>query len=224
MNTSTKRRAGAVAGLAAVSAVALSSMGAGGAAAGALPGGFTTQTLADGTKVSVQLKDEFVTIARSGAANATTRNAWVSGKVIVTVNGANASGGDVNAGYLVGCQVDFSGGGNVGGSATPFALDAGNFDPSTAGGGASGGVTLAPGVAKFIPVIDSGLGKYNGSDSADTSFSFKGNRGGIAYSQETFQVNGCAGYASAKAAIQVKVSTDAVDGYVTLYGKPFSIG
>ncbi|GAA1897343.1 MspA family porin [Williamsia serinedens] len=223
MKNSTKRRVGAAAGIAAVSAVALSSMGAGGAAAGPLPGGFTTQTLADGTKVSVQLKDEFVTIARSGAANATTRNAWVSGKVIVTVNGAQASGGDVTAGYLVGCQVDFSGGGSVG-SGGALAFDNGGIAAGDTNVTPNGSVTLAPGVAKFIPVLDSGVGKYNGSDSSDTSFSFKGNRGGIAYSQETFQVNGCAGYASAKAAISVKVSTDAVDGYVTLYGRPFSIG
>ena len=50
MKNSTTRRVAAAAGIAAVSAVALSSMGAGAAAAGALPGGFTTQTLADGTK------------------------------------------------------------------------------------------------------------------------------------------------------------------------------
>ncbi len=224
MNTSTKRRAGAVAGLAAVSAVALSSMGAGGAAAGALPGGFTTQTLADGTKVSVQLKDEFVTIARSGAANATTRNAWVSGKVIVTVNGSKASGGDVEAGYLVGCQVDFSGGGSIGSGGALALNGAGTIVRDDTNVTPNGSVSLAPGVAKFIPVLDSGVGKYNGSTESDTSFSFKGNRGGIAYSQETFQVNGCAGYASAKAAIKVKVSTDAVDGYVTLYGRPFSLG
>ncbi|MEH3154602.1 MAG: MspA family porin [Gordonia paraffinivorans] len=225
MKNSTTRRVAAAAGIAAVSAVALSSMGAGAAAAGALPGGFTTQTLADGTKVSVQLKDEFVTIARSGAANATTRNAWVSGKVIVTVNGANASGGDVTAGYLVGCQVDFSGGGSVG-SGGALAVGGSNLAivPGDTNVTPNGSVTLAPGVAKFVPVLDSGVGKYNGTDEADTSFSFKGNRGGIAYSQETFQVNGCAGYASAKAAISVKVSTDAVDGYVTLYGRPFSIG
>lgn len=220
MKNSTTRRVAAAAGIAAVSAVALSSMGAGAAAAGALPGGFTTQTLADGTKVSVQLKDEFVTIARSGAANATTRNAWVSGKVIVTVNGANAAGGDVEAGYLVGCQVDFGDGVGLSGNGGTSTDE----DPTDTTAGAGGTFTIAPGVAKFIPVLDSGVGKYNGGDSEDSSFTFKGNRGGIAYSQETFQVNGCAGYASAKAAIKVKVSTDAVDGYVTLYGRPFSLG
>ncbi|GAA1456218.1 MspA family porin [Williamsia maris] len=224
MKNNKMRSVAAAAAIASVSAVALASLGAGNAAAGKLPGGFITQKLADGTSVSVQLKDEFVTRARSGAANATTRNVWVSGKVLVTVGGSGATGGGVNAGYLVGCQVDFSAGGSGGGS--------GNFsvanDPATAAGdtdaGINGSVTIAPGVAKFVPVLDSGVGKYNDSETADSSFSFAGKRGGIAYSQETFQVNGCAGYASAKAAITVKVSTDAVDGYVTLYGKPFSLG
>lgn len=221
MKNNKMRSVAAAAAIASVSAVALASLGAGNAAAGKLPGGFITQKLADGTSVSVQLKDEFVTRARSGAANATTRNVWVSGKVLVTVGGSGATGGGVNAGYLVGCQVDFSQGGSGGGSGNLSSLTNNSGDTDA---GANGSVTIAPGVAKFVPVLDSGVGKYNDSEVADSSFEFAGKRGGIAYSQETFQVNGCAGYASAKAAVTVKVSTDAVDGYVTLYGKPFSLG
>jgi len=220
MKNNKMRSVAAAAAIASVSAVALASLGAGNAVAGKLPGGFTTQTLADGTKVTVQLKDEFVTRARSGAANATTRNVWVSGQVIVSVSGANVQGGTVTPGYIVGCQVDFSGGGS-GGADVGASTDG---DPTDTTAGANTSLSIAPGVAKFTPVLDSGLGKYNGSDSADSSFEFKGKRGGIAYSQETFQVNGCAGYASAKAAVTVKVSTDSVDGYVTLYGKPFNLG
>lgn len=228
MKNNKMRSVAAAAAIASVSAVALASLGAGNAAAGKLPGGFTTQTLADGTKVTVQLKDEFVTRARSGAANATTRNVWTSGKVLVTVGGSGATGGSVNAGYIVGCQVDLSDGGSAGsggslgyepndGSVPPFNNSDTNVAPT-------GSISLAPGAAKFIPVLDSGVGKYNAGETADSTFSFAGKRGGIAYSQETFQVNGCAGYASAKASVTVKVSTDAVDGYVTLYGRSFSLG
>ncbi|GGF34150.1 MspA family porin [Williamsia phyllosphaerae] len=231
MKNNKMRSVAAAAAIASVSAVALASLGAGNAAAGKLPGGFTTQTLADGTKVTVQLKDEFVTRARSGAANATTRNVWTSGKVLVTVGGSGATGGSVNAGYIVGCQVDLSDGGSAG-SGGSFGYEPGtaadpadnaiaNSDTNVA---PTGSISIAPGAAKFVPVLDSGVGKYNGGDTADSTFSFAGKRGGIAYSQETFQVNGCAGYASAKASVTVKVSTDAVDGYVTLYGKPFSLG
>ena len=42
--------------------------------------------------------------------------------------------------------------------------------------------------------------------------------------QETFKVDGCAGYAQAKAYVKVTVETPAVTGIVTLWGSPFSIG
>jgi hypothetical protein len=55
MKNNKMRSVAAAAAIASVSAVALASLGAGNAAAGKLPGGFTTQTLADGTKVEADL-------------------------------------------------------------------------------------------------------------------------------------------------------------------------
>lgn len=214
MNTSTKRRAGAVAGLAAVSAVALSSLGAGGAAAGPLPGGFTSQTLVDGTKVTVRLFDESVDRRQpSTVALPTSRNVLVSGKVLVTVGGSGASGGAIDAGYIVGCQLNFGAGANAQGGLSTDQILGSSTDLSNNNIGSS--FELSPGKATAVSVV---------KDGDDTGFEFKGTRAGLAYSQEAFRVDGCAGFAEAKAYVKVKVSTDAVDGYVTLVGKPFSIG
>ncbi|WP_299575807.1 MspA family porin [uncultured Williamsia sp.] len=218
MNTSTKRRAGAVAGLAAVSAVALSSLGAGGAAAGPLPGGFTSQTLVDGTKVTVRLFDESVDRRQpSTVALPTSRNVLVSGKVLVTVGGSGASGGAIDAGYIVGCQLNFGAGATANSGLNTDTL----INTATGSGGDFSGnnigssFELSPGKATAVSVV---------KDGDNTGFEFAGKRAGLAYSQEAFRVDGCAGFAEAKAYVKVKVSTDAVDGYVTLVGKPFSIG
>lgn len=237
MNSTSMRRAAAAAGIVGVSAVALASMGAGNAAAAALPDKTVTQRLVDGTAVTVSLTGQSYNIARSTAAVPTSRHAWVSGKVKVTVNG-KAEGGSITAGYYVGCQVNFGAGATGGGS-----LDAGiagdgggddtvvngntvpgapsQYEPSLSATATQGiSITLKPGMTKFVPVVN-----YSDDDgNAVNSVSFKGSSAGIAYSQEDFNVEQCAGYAEAKAYIKVKVSTEAVDGYVTLVGRPFSLG
>jgi hypothetical protein len=214
MNTSTKRRVGAAAGLAAVSAVALSSLGAGAAAAGPLPGGFTSSTLVDGTKVTVRLFDEFVDRRQpSTVALPTSRNVLVSGKVLVTVGGSGATGGAIDAGYIVGCQLNFGASADAAGGLNTEQLLGADSDFSDSSIGSS--FELSPGKANAVSVV---------KDGDNTGFEFKGTRAGLAYSQEQFRVDGCAGFAEAKAYVKVKVSTDAVDGYVTLVGKPFSIG
>ena len=160
----------------------------------------------------------------------TSRHVWVSGKVRVTVDG-KANGGTVNAGYYVGCQVNFGAGANVGGglNVTPPSIDslvAGTgvttVGPVTTSEGAT--LTLGPGKTGFVPVINYTTTNDYGIDVTSTTFDFSGNKAGIAYSQQDFNVEQCAGFAQARAYIQVKVSTDSVDGYVTLVGRPFSLG
>ncbi|MGZ8179050.1 MspA family porin [Williamsia sp. SKLECPSW1] len=237
MNSTSMRRAAAAAGIVGVSAVALASMGAGNAAAASLPDKTVTQRLVDGTSVTVSLTGQNYTIARSTVAVPTSRHAWVSGKVKVTVNG-KAEGGSITAGYYVGCQVNFGAGATGGGS-----LDAGvagedgdqtvdlgtgaiTTGPSTyapsLGATANQGIslTLGPGKTGFVPVVN----YTDDDDKTVNSVAFKGSSAGIAYSQEDFHVEQCAGFAEAKAYIKVQVSTEAVDGYVTLVGKPFSLG
>ena len=206
-------RLAAVAGIAGVSAIALSSMGAGGAAAGALPGGVATQKLIDGSNVTVTLKDEFVNIQPSTVAVPTSRNVWLSGKVLVTVDG-EAEGATVEAGYVVGCQLTFGAGGKAG-IGTSLDLSAPGTPFTTPEAGLSGGLTLGPGEATYVPILS--------SDDA-TDFSFEGNAGGIAYSQETVKIDGCAGYAEGQAYVKVTVDTPSVTGIVTLWGSKFSLG
>ncbi|WP_168703185.1 MspA family porin [Gordonia paraffinivorans] len=214
MKKNITRRVVAAAGLTGAVAMGLTSLAAGGATAGPLPGGTVTRTLVDGTPVTVTLYDEFVNVQRAVTNVPTSREVWLSGKIKVTVGG-KAEGGSVNAGYLVGCQVNF--GASAGGDA--------GIDSSGGAAGGSAGFTLGPGQATYFPIIETTSGTDTAYENYHVnSYSFKGKKGGVVYSQEKFGLDGCAGYASAKAKVKVTVSTDAVKGVITLYGKPFSIG
>ncbi|MCD2146390.1 MspA family porin [Gordonia paraffinivorans] len=215
MKKNITRRVVAAAGLTGAVAMGLTSLAAGGATAGPLPGGTVTRTLVDGTPVTVTLYDEYVNVQRAVSNVPTSREVWLSGKIKVTVGG-KAEGGSVNAGYLVGCQVNF--GASAG-------ADAGADTTDGPGAGVSGGFKLGPGEASYFPIIETTSGTDTAyEDYHVNSYSFKGKKGGVVYSQEKFGLDGCAGYASAKAKVKVTVSTDAVKGVITLYGKPFSIG
>lgn len=232
MKNNTMRRAASAAAIAGVSAVALASMGAGNAAAATLPNKVVTQKLVDGTSVSVSLTDQSYTIARSTAVVPTSRHAWLSGKVRVTVNGQSA-GGSIIAGYYVGCQVSVGGGATSNGSlgagiasdggsdatATSPAVDPQEAPNLTVSGSQGISLALAPGATTFVPVIN-----YKNSDGDTVSgLTFSGKKAGLAYSQVDFNVEKCGGFAEAKAYVRVQVSTPSVDGYVTLVGRPFSL-
>ncbi|MCR8900169.1 MspA family porin [Gordonia amicalis] len=233
MKKNITRRVVAAAGLAGAVAMGLTSLGAGGATAGPLPGGTITKTLVDGTPVTVQLFDEYVNVQRPISNVPTTREVWLSGKVRVTVGG-KAKGGAVKVGYDVGCQVNFgSGKANVPGVAggvdygTPSNITAnGGITPYNKEGDLVGGsLTLGPGEVKRKWLINETSGDNTAyTDYELNGYTFKGKTGGVAYSQEQFKVESCAGYAAARAFIQVTVSTDAVKGVVALNGKPFSLG
>ncbi|MCR5978525.1 hypothetical protein GDN83_12435 [Gordonia jinghuaiqii] len=220
MKKNITRRVVAAAGLAGAVAMGLTSLGAGGATAGPLPGGNITRTLVDGTPVTVQLFDEFVNVQRAVTNVQTSREVWLSGKVKVTVGG-KAEGGSIAAGYLVGCQVNFGASAGAEAGVRVDQVEANNGVVA----GAEAGFNLGPGQATYFPIIE----ETSGSDTAYkdynvSSYTFLGKKGGVTYSQQKFGMDGCAGYASAKAKIKVTVSTDAVKGVITLYGKPFSIG
>ncbi|ETA06154.1 MULTISPECIES: MspA family porin [Gordonia] len=228
MKKNITRRVVAAAGLAGAVAMGLTSLGAGGATAGPLAGGTITKTLVDGTPVTVQLFDEYVNVQRPISNVPTTREVWLSGKVRVTVGG-KAKGGAVKVGYDVGCQVNF-GGGEVGLPGLKAGIDYSDPLNVTAGGGldgqeVGGGFSLGPGEVKRKWLINETSGDNTAyTDYELNGYTFKGKAGGVAYSQEQFKVESCAGYAAARAFIQVTVSTDAVKGVVALNGKPFSLG
>lgn len=228
MKKNITRRVVAAAGLAGAVAMGLTSLGAGGATAGPLPGGTITKTLVDGTPVTVQLFDEYVNVQRPISNVPTTREVWLSGKVRVTVGG-KAKGGAVKVGYDVGCQVNF-GGGKAKVPGVAGGLDYSDPSNITAGAGldgqeVGGSFTLGPGEVKRKWLINETSGDNTAyTDYELNGYTFKGKTGGVAYSQEQFKVESCAGYAAARAFIQVTVSTDAVKGVVALNGKPFSLG
>jgi hypothetical protein len=217
MKNTTSRRIAAAAGIAGVSAVALAAMGTGAAAAGPLAGGKTTQTLDDGTQVTVSLFGENATISPAMSAIPTSRNVWLDGKIAVNISG-NAEGGNIEAGYVVGCQLNFgaSAGASGGVNAALPSTPGGTITPVPNAGGTAG-FSLAPGEAKYVAFFSDEKGN-------NTGFDFEGATGGLAYSQETFAVHSCAGFAEAKAYVKVTVETESTTGIVTLWGKPFSIG
>ncbi|MFT4395968.1 MspA family porin [Gordonia lacunae] len=228
MKKNITRRVVAAAGITGAVAMGLTSLGAGGATAGPLAGGTITKTLVDGTPVTVQLFDEYVNVQRPISNVPTTREVWLSGKVRVTVGG-KAEGGSIKVGYDVGCQVNF-GGGEASVPGLQGGLDYSDPSNVTVGGGldgeeVGGGFSLGPGEVKRQWLVN----ETSGDDTAYknynvNAYTFKGQKGGVVFSQEQFKVESCAGYAAARAFIQVTVSTDAVKGVVALNGKPFSLG
>ena len=223
MNKISTRRAIAAAGVAGAALMGLSSLGAGGAAAGPLPGANVTKTLVDGTPVNIRLFDERVDVHPAVTNVPTSREVFTSGKIQVTVGG-KATGGTIAAGYVVGCQLQF---GASGQGATGNVLSEGLNDskwPDHDASSAGGTFTLAPGQAVYAPTVGSLVGLKDSNSNAINAITFSGSTGGVAYGQEKFGVDGCAGYAQAQAKITVTVETDSVKGVVTAYGRPFSIG
>ncbi|GAA4666314.1 MspA family porin [Gordonia humi] len=213
-----KKNSRIVAGAAVVGAALIAAGGTtamvGHADAGKLPGGYVSKNLGDGNSVQIRLYDESVTRSRAVTNIATSREAWVSGKIAINTKG-DVKGGTVTAGYQVGCQLTFGAGADGGVKVTPDASGGAAADPS-----AGANFKLGPGDSAFKPIIN--VAASDGSTLS--SISFSNGRGGLAYSQERFGVDGCAGYASARAIVKVQVSTDTFKGNVTMYGKPFSIG
>ncbi|MFT3659890.1 MAG: MspA family porin [Gordonia sp. (in: high G+C Gram-positive bacteria)] len=199
--------------VAGVGAAGVLSAGAGAADAAKLPGGFKSRSVPGG-KVTIRLFDESFRITNSVANNHFSREVFVSGKVKVTTSG-DIEGGTVTAGYLVGCQLNF-GAESEGSAEQPFDSE-GTGDAEA---GVDAGFTLSPGEAKFVPVVN----VVDDEDEEIDAFDFSDARGGVAYSAERFGVDGCAGFAQARALVNVQVETDGKKSNVTLYGRPFSIG
>lgn len=222
MNKISTRRAIAAAGVAGAALMGLSSLGAGGAAAGLLPGANVTKTLVDGTPVNIRLFDERVDVHPAVTNVPTSREVFTSGKIQVTVGG-KATGGTIAAGYVVGCQLQFGASGQgATGNVLGQGLNTGGDNDNVSSAG--GTFTLAPGQAVYAPTVGSLVGLKDSSSNAINAITFSGSTGGVAYGQEKFGVDGCAGYAQAQAKITVTVETDSVKGVVTAYGRPFSIG
>ncbi|MEU2252365.1 MspA family porin [Nocardia xishanensis] len=183
--------------------------------------------LPDGSKqgpgVTVTRTGEHAVISPSMAANGAGRVVWVSGNATADVSvtpggevgptngpadipGSNNSSthgaSQLNTGYLVGCQV----------SIAEDAIGAGVSGGVSTGGvsaGGSIGVNLGPGEVKFVQI--------------DYKDILKPGVYSVEYQDAEIEIQGCAGYAQARAYTVVEIIGDHYSK-TTLYGAPFSIG
>ncbi|MBF6330589.1 MspA family porin [Nocardia transvalensis] len=190
-----------------------------------LPGGDITKTLSDGTVVHVWLDGESANISPSMGSTPVHRNAWVSGSAHVELSGnTSAAGGNIRPGYVVGCQVNISGGGAGVEPSVGASWDSeGNVTPS-AGVNSSGNLTLGPGQAQSFYILDREKPDDYGNESHSAKNKFTGNQGSVSWADTTIGLSGCGGYAQARSFVNVQVETDNVITQVTLWGQPFSLG
>ncbi|WP_194290736.1 MspA family porin [Nocardia aurantia] len=94
----------------------------------ALPDGHIQLNTRDGLTIDVDRSGEHATISSSIADNPLSRNAWVSGVTSVHVaapDGVKVTGGRIETGYLLGCQVDLGSGVHAEGSGDSAGQSAG---------------------------------------------------------------------------------------------------
>ena len=211
MSTKSKlglRRLAAGAAVVAVSAVGLASMGAGNAAAGALPNGSKTTVGVDGTEVKLARTGEAIFPVKSQANNGAGRSAETYGNFTATY--PKGTTGKLTVGYLVGCQINIDGlKGNLG-----FSLGGPDLDPIDAvpipllGVAGSLSLPLNPGSVTTAVVGAKEL---------------KGTSATVQLKRFQIDVQQCGGYAQARS---IAVLETTGDYYIksTLYGAPFTLG
>ncbi|GGK49283.1 MspA family porin [Nocardia camponoti] len=184
--------------------------------------------LPDGQKaspagVTITRTGEHALISPSLAANGAGRVVWVSGTAIAEVTetpegeagpwngptgrpGSNNSSthgtSQLNTGYIVGCQVSIA-------DDAVSAGVSGGLSTSGVSAGGSIGVGLGPGEVKFVQISSKDITKA-GTYAID-------------YQDAEIEIQGCAGYAQARAYTVVEIIGDNYSK-TTLYGAPFSIG
>ncbi|MGY0496952.1 MspA family porin [Nocardia sp. FBN12] len=176
-----------------------------------------------GHGVTVKRTGEHAVVSPSMAANGAGRVAWVSANVTADVtitpegeagpnNGPSGADGtnnssthgasQLNTGYIIGCQV------SIGDDAIAAGLS-GGIDLSGFSVGGSAGIELGPGEVKFVQLEKKDIEKAGVYS--------------IEYQDVEIEVQGCAGYAQARAYTVVEIIGDHYSK-TTLYGAPFSIG
>jgi hypothetical protein len=166
-----------------------------------LPDGEQALTTATGVQVDLTRSGEHAVISPSLASNGLSRTASMSATVYATIDGATS--GNLVTGYVVGCQVDLSGGVSIGGDVY--------ISPNSAYPEIYPNINLVPGGVATV--------KFDTKKIDPTAGAV-----GVAYSERAVQVSGCAGYAQARAFSTLTVKNDRGSAEVTLYGQPFSIG
>ncbi|WP_329408087.1 MspA family porin [Nocardia vinacea] len=213
------RRGLGIAGAGAVVAVGLLSTGAANADSFvALPDGQKA-----GPGVNIIRNGEHAIVSPSLAANGAGRTVWVSGSAIAEVaatpegtvgpnNGPSGASGTNNSsthgisqlstGYIVGCQVSIADNAISAGVSGGINLSGGSL-------GGSVGLNLGPGEVKFVQIDYKDIPKPG-------TYS-------VEYQDAEIEIQGCAGYAQARAYTVVEIIGDHYSK-TSLYGAPFSIG
>ncbi|MFD4461411.1 MspA family porin [Nocardia sp. NPDC058480] len=219
--TTFKKATARLAGVAGAAAVALGLLSTGAANADTfipLPGGEITETLPDGTPVTIRLVNESVNISPSMGATPLHRNVWASGRAEVQVHGEH-KGVKLYPGYVVGCQVDISGG-----NANAGANGAVNGNKGSGGVTTGGNLTLGPGQASTFWLLDVEGPNAYGEQSSVPAIKFFGDSGSVTWADSTIGLAGCAGYAQARSFVAVEVTTQFGRSELRLWGQPFSLG
>ncbi|MEU1210815.1 MspA family porin [Nocardia sp. NPDC005825] len=225
-------RSGRILGVALAAAAGLSGFGPAAPARAdsfiPLPGGSITRQLADGTNLTVRITGESAKISGSMGSTPVHRNVWTTAVASIDLDGPSASNSTlkISPGYIVGCQVDISGinANNAGGQAyTPDTSlqTLGTLGLSEQMGS---GITLGPGQAVALPMLDLERPDDYGQESHKRYNKVPGPHASVSWTDETFSVDGCGGYAQARAFVAAEVDTATFIGNLVLYGEPFTIG
>jgi hypothetical protein len=194
-------------------------VGGGAARADPLPVEDVTQSADtdDGWHLSASLTRMTINSVPNMAATAFTREGFVTGKAAAAIDGSGTSA--VNSGTLVvglqlGCQIDLSEGGSIGGNAdlgispgfngTNLFNDVGPY--ADVGGNVS--INLLPGT-----ITNVGLGKK----------ALKGRTGEIVVHDAHVKVDACGGAVSVRFFTSVMIDTDKSDDSVNAYGDILSL-
>ncbi|MGO4614752.1 MspA family porin [Nocardia sp. 2YAB30] len=219
-----------------------------------LPDGHGQFTTRDGVTVQVDRSGEHVTVSPSIASSPLSRNVWVSGVTSVSVDvpvGITVTGGRIQTGYLVGCQVDLGSGvhADASGDAADKAKSegpdktggdaqaGGGGNTANSGGGGNGGGGLTVGTYNLGGSANSsGITPYADPDMSlqlkpgkvatkqIETYNFSGTSGTTQYVDHTLSIDGCAGYAEARSYMTIFVQDNVMDASQTLWGQPFSLG
>jgi hypothetical protein len=208
------------------SAVRIASVAAAAASTGAanadafvpLPGAELYHTLPNGLGVTARIANESALINPSMGSTPLHRNTWVSASAQVEVHGKH-KGTKITPGYVVGCQVDISGGGANGGAGGSLA-----GENLTANANTGANLTLGPGQAKSFLILDIEKPDVYGNEGHTFATKFTGPNGSVTWTDTTIGLNGCAGYAQARSFVRVEVTTDNGISEFRVWGQPFSLG
>ncbi len=194
-----------------------------------------SQTVKAGSgSITVSVTGQRAKLSPGMVALPTTRNAWVSGTVSVKVNGADADGGSIEAGYAVGCQIDVGSAGVEAGveaaSGASVGFNGPTIEPSVTGSTGASLSLSAGSIGTQSLTYDRSTWPKPGDEidpdwaAPSTSFDFTGSSGSFTYSDQTIGVDGCAGYAQARLYVIVRAQVGDSKGRVILWGDRFTLG